>query len=367
MGDPRFDVDLAALQNPHTSPAQLADIAARRGDLHPFIFRHPRCYPQLREWIARVNPGAARYAMGMAAAPVAPPRRGGVGCFVIGCGGMALLAFGFVALLLVGAALSSGGSDDGPTVQGPAVTGPTVDDPAVAEALAVFDAELARYHELAALLEGNPAAPLVTNANGFATLERLRADPNITGSAAASLAEKAQAHRQELEQKIADAAARSTNASGTVSEALIDEAGAGFIDLAWDADTACNVSSRSDEGWTTLGCVKGSDPLMVHLDPSGQSSGSTGQRVLVLHELAHVYQKADSASAEDYISITTDLLEQGHFQGSEEMMADCYALTYMNQWTLVFEDGEFGYGYVCGDEERRLIREWAAQVHAPMP
>ncbi|MGA7147816.1 MAG: hypothetical protein WBX17_04910, partial [Microbacterium sp.] len=281
----------------------------------------------------------------MAAAPVAPPRRGGVGCFVIGCGGMVLLAFGFVALLLVGAALSSGGSDDGPTVQGPAMPGPTSDDPAVSEALAAFDAELARYHELAALLEGNPAAPLVTGASRFAALEQSRADPNITGSAAASLAQKAQAHRQELEQHIADAAARSTNASGSVSEALIDDAGAGFIDLVWDADTACGESSHSEE-WAVGGCVTGSDPLTIHLDPADQSAGGTGQRVLVLHELAHVYQKADHFSQADYVSIATDLVEQGYFQGSEEVMADCYALTYMNQWTLEFEEGEYGYGYV---------------------
>lgn len=361
-----YDADLAAIQNPHTPPAQLADIAARRGDLHPYILNHPGCYPQLREWIARVNPGAGHYPIGMAAAPLAPPRRRGGGCFLIGCGGLALLAFGFVALLFIGAAVSSGGSDDGPTVQGPAVPGPTSDDPAVAEALALFDAEQARYHELAAQLEGNPAAPLVTRASLFANLEQGRADPKITASGAANIAREAQAHRQELEQRIADAAARSTNTSGTLSEALIDEAGAGFIDLVWDADTACGESTHP-EGWPVAGCVTGSDPLAIHLDPADQSAGGMQQRVLVLHELAHVYQKADAFSQDDYVSIATDLVEQGYFQGSEEVMADCYALTYTNQWTLVFEDGAFGYGYVCSAEERHVIRDWAAQVNAPLP
>ena len=37
MGDPMHDTDLAAVQNPATTPARLADIAARRGDLHPLI------------------------------------------------------------------------------------------------------------------------------------------------------------------------------------------------------------------------------------------------------------------------------------------------------------------------------------------
>lgn len=358
MGDQTLDADLAATQNPYTPPAQLADIAARRGDLHPQILGHPGCYPQLREWILQVNPSAGNYPVAMGpVAPLPAPRRSRVGCFLIGCGGMALVAFAFVGVFVIGAVLSS---------QGESAQGPTADQVAPEDSLAAFDAERAKYYALAAQLEGNPVAPLVTQIVAFERLENSIADPNITSAYAAELAQRAQAARQELEQRITDAAARRANASGSVTEALVDEAGAGFIDIAWDADTACGTSRRADEGMVTIGCVS-EDPLAVHIAPEDQLSGDTGMRIVVLHELTHLYHRADTDAHLDGISPSLQLIEQGYFQGSSEAMADCYALTYMNQWTLTFENRTMGYGYVCGDEERRLIREWAAQIHAPMP
>lgn len=358
MGDQMLDADLAAIRNPYTPPAQLADIAARRGDLHPQILGHPACYPPLRDWISQVNPTAGRYPLAVApAAPLPAPRRSRVGCFLIGCGGMALVAVVFVGVLVIGAALSS---------QGGSPQRPTTDQGAPEDSLAAFDAERAKYYELAAQLEGNPVAPLVTQTAAFERLENSIADPNTTSAYAAELTQKAQAARQELEQRIADAAARRANASGSVTEALVDEAGAGFIDVAWDAETACATSERADEGRVTVGCVS-EDPLAVHIAPEDQLPGDTGMRIVVLHELTHLYQRADTDAHPDGVSAATQLIEQGYFQGSSEAMADCYALTYMNQQTLTFENRTMGYGYVCGDEERRLIREWAAQVHAPMP
>lgn len=351
-----LDADLAATQNPYTPPAQLADIAARRGDLHPLILAHPGCYPQLREWISQVNPNAGRYPVAVAGAPLPAPRRGRVGCFLIGCGGLALVALAFVVVLVLGAALSSpsGGSPQGPTA----------DEVEPQDSLAAFNAERERYYELAAQLEGNPVAPLVTQIMAFERLENSIADPNITTAYAAELTQKAQEARLELEQRIADAAARRTNASGSVTEGIVDEAGAGFIDIGWDADTACATSER--EGRVTVGCVS-EDPIAVHIAPEAQLPGDMGMRIVVLHELTHLYQRADSDSHPDGPSAAAQLIDQGYFQGSSEAMADCYALTYMNQRTLTFENRTMGYGYVCGDEERRVIREWAAQVHAPMP
>jgi hypothetical protein len=295
--------------------------------------------------------------MVMAPAPFAPPRRSGVGCFLVGCGGIALLAFGFVALLVIGGLASSSGGYD---------QGPVADDAALEAELAAFDAERVKYYELAAQLEGNPVAPLVTQSLAFARLEDRTENPYLTSEIAAKLTQEAQTAREELEQRIADAAIRRTNASGFVSEGLVDEAGAGFIDIAWDAGTACGTSRRADEGWFTAGCV-GEDPLIVHMAPEEQLPGDLGMRVVVLHELAHLYHRADSDAHPDGPSAATQLLEQGYFQGSSEVMADCYALTYLNQWTLTFEGRDGGYGYVCGDQERALIREWAAGVHAPMP
>lgn len=351
-----FDADLAAAQNPHTSQAQLADIAARRGDLHPLILSHPGCYPQLREWIAQVNPGALRYPMGAPATPPAQPRRSGVGCFVIGCGGLALLALLVVAVVVIAAIGSSSGSGRAPT------TG----DASLEEALAAFDAERTMYYELVEQLEGNPVAPLVTQVRAFERLETSIASPTITSAYAAELAERAKTAREELAQRIADAATRSTNASGSVTEALVDEAGAGFIDITWDAGTQCATSPRADEGRVTIGCVT-SNPPAVHIAPENELPGDTGMRMTVLHELTHLYHRADSDAHPDGISPYRQLIEQGYFQGSSEVMADCYALTYLNQWTLTFENRTMGYGYVCGDEERSLIRSWAAEIHAPMP
>ena len=353
------DADLAATQNPYTPPAQLADIAARRGDLHAQILGHPGCYPQLREWISQVNPAAGGYPVPTApAAPRPAPRRSRVGCFLIGCGGLALVAIAVVGVLVVGAVLSSPGG-------GP-VQGPTADQVEPENSQTAFDAERAKFYELAAQLEGNPVAPLVTQTTAFERLEKSMAAPNITSAYAAELTQKAQTAREELEQRIADAAARRTNASGSVTEGIVDEAGAGFIDIAWDAATACAASEKADEGRFTAGCVS-EDPLAVHLAPEDQLPGDTGARVVVLHELTHLYQRADSDAHPDGLSAAGQLIEQGYFQGSSEVMADCYALTYTDQRTLTFENRTMGYGYVCGDEERRLIREWAAQVDAPMP
>ena len=349
--DQMFDADLAATQNPHTPQAQLAEIAARRGDLHPFILSNPGCYPALREWIAQVNPAARPYSMGIPARPPARPRRSGLGCFFIGCGGMALLALMVVAVLVIGAIGSSNRSDP---VAGPASEG----------SRAAFDAERIRYYELVAQLEGNPVAPLVTQIVKFERLETRIDDPNLTSARVAELAQEAKTARERLEQRIADAAARQTNASGSVSEALVDEAGAGFIDIAWDAGTECGTSRR--EGRVTIGCIS-EDPLAVHIAPENELSGDTAVRVTVLHELTHLYHRADSDAHRNETSTASRLVEQGYFQGSSEVMADCYALTYLNEWTLTFNDRTMGYGYVCNEEERAVIRQWAAEVHAPMP
>lgn len=349
-----FDADLAAAQNPHTPQAQLAEIAARRGDLHGVILSNPACYPALREWIAQVNPAARPYPMGIPAAPPARPRRSGLGCFFIGCGGMALLAFIVVAAVVIGALGSSTGTD----------RAPDAGDAPSEQSLAAFDAERTRYYELVAQLEGNPVAPLVTQIVKFERLETSMASPDVTSAYAAELTQQAKTLREALEQRIADAATRQTNASGSVSEALVDEAGAGFIDIAWDAGTQCGTSSR--EGRVTIGCTS-EVPLAVHIAPENELSGDTGVRVTVLHELTHLYHRADSDNHRNETSAAGRLVEQGYFQGSSESMADCYALTYLNLWTLTFEDRTMGYGYICNEEERALIRQWAAEVHAPMP
>lgn len=354
MGGQTFDTDLAGARNPSTAPAQLAEIASRRGDLHPLILNHPACYPQLREWILHVNPSAG--AMMTAAAPAPRRGRGGL-CALIGCGGAALLGFAFIAVLIVAGLVASPAPPDQPMSESTTARG---------ESLAAFDAERSRYYELYAQLEGNPVAPLVADVVTFRRWEASIADPQLTDDSVAGYARDAQTARESLEQRIADAAIRRANVSGSVTEAIVDDAGQGFIDIQWDADTACGTSRRADEGRTTIGCVS-EDPLAVHLAPESQLGGDSGMRQVVLHELAHLYMRADSDAKGNQPSASMVLVEQGHFQGNSEVFADCYALTSLNLWTLNFDGRETGYGYICTEEERQLMRAWAAEVHAPMP
>lgn len=361
-----YDTDLAAAQNPATPPARLADIAARRGDLHPLILGHPACYPQLREWIFQVNPSARA---AMSAAPAMPPaaapspRRGRGGlCALLGCGGLALLGVVIVGIVFVGGLLIGPSTQDQSTSDRPTSEGTTARD----DSLAAFDAERSRYDELYAQIESNPVAPLVADVVTFQRVETNIADPGLTDASVAQYANEARSIRETLEQRIADAATRRTNVSGSVTEAIVDEAGQGFIDIAWDADTQCATSRRADEGRVTIGCVS-DEPLAVHLAPESQLGGDLAMREVVLHELTHLYMRADSDAHGSELGTAALLVEQGHFQGNSESFADCYALTYLDLWTLTFDGREYGYGYICTPEERQLVREWAAEVHAPMP
>lgn len=366
MGHRGYDIDLAGVQNPSTAPAQLAEIAARRGDLHPLVLAHPACYPQLREWILQVNPSmraalSTAPAMPPAVAPGAAmgpgPRRGRGGlCALLGCGGLALLGVVIVAIVFVGGLLTGPSTQDRPTSEGT-----TVRD----DSLAAFEAERTRYYELYAQIESNPVAPLVADLLAFRRWESSIADPSLTDASVAQYAADARGAREQLEQRISDAATRRINASGSVTEAIVDESGQGFIDIAWDASTACGTSRRADEGRITIGCVS-EEPLAVHLAAEDELGGDTARRLVALHELSHLYTRADSDAKGAALSASTVLVEQGHFQGNSEVFADCYALTYLDLWTLTFDGREYGYGYICTPEERQLMRTWAAEVHAPM-
>ncbi|WP_353113357.1 hypothetical protein [Microbacterium sp.] len=342
--------------DPRTPPQQLADIAARRADLHPLIAANPAAYPALREWIARAGGAGAQGPQAYPVTPLPPPRRRGVGWWFAGCGCLAVVGV-FVALAVVGGALLSPGDVD---AHG---TDPT--SGSSSDTLAAFAAERQKYYALAAELDGNPVASLVTEVRGFQILEQRAESPRLTEAIAADLAQEARERRERLQQRIDEAETRRGNASGSITEGLVDAAGRGFIDIRWDADTACAVSDRP--GRTTTGCVS-EDPVAVHVLPESQLFGDWGARMVVLHELTHLYQRADSdAHAIQESSEAMKLVEKGLFQGSSEKMADCYALTYLNGWTLSNELGTVGYGYVCNAEERQAIRRWAAEIHAPMP
>lgn len=358
------DLDGIAAGDPRTPPQQLADIAARRWDLHATIAAHPQLYPALRDWMEQVNPAASQppYMRMPTTSALPPQRRSRRGWWIGGCGCLAIIVIPIVILAVLGALGGMTSSDPGTDSDG---SPHASNDQIVQEQLAIYESERAKYYELAEQLEGNPVAPLVTQSRSFHLLEKRAGAAQINRFQAEDLAEGAQQFRQALQQRIADAAKRRGNSSGSVTEDLVDSAGDGYIDIGWDASSACASSENSDR--ETAGCVSES-PLGIHILPESSLFGDWGRRIVVLHELAHLYQRADLDGRGDAESGEAEkLVDRGLFQGSSEKMADCYALTYLDEWSLSNDQGTLGYGYVCNASERQAIREWAASIHAPIP
>jgi hypothetical protein len=80
------------------------------------------------------------------------------------------------------------------------------------------------------------------------------------------------------------------------------------------------------------------------------------------HEFAHVLQFTNPQPTAEAVTA---------FGGDMETMADCYALTFLDGWTLDHEvwttpyegwEVSVGYGYVCDEAQRQVIREWAAKL-----
>lgn len=362
------DWELQAAGDPRSHPQLLSDIATRRPDLHAVIAANPSAFPELLSWIATVSPGVrvrqASSPVQASPVPMSRGRRSVAGWWVAGCGCLTLVVLVLIGLVFAGGALVSSGGDDG-TSRGSNASSDTPDGQFIDEQMSIVASERQRYYELAAQLEGNPVAPLVTELAKSQRLDvRIEAN-DINRFQAQNFAQEATDLRENLERRIAEAEGRRGNASGTISEALVDEAGDGFIDIGWDAATACRTSE--EEGSKTAGCTS-NDPLGVHILPENELFGDWGVRITTLHELAHLYQYADLEQSTDQdTSSSLALKEQGFFEGSGEKMSDCYALTYTGGWALESEQGSSGYGYVCNETERQAIREWAARIHAPMP
>jgi hypothetical protein len=76
------------------------------------------------------------------------------------------------------------------------------------------------------------------------------------------------------------------------------------------------------------------------------------------HEFAHVLQMMNPAPTEQALE---------HFAGDDETMADCFALTYLDGWTLEhrvwinrhdYWDIDIGYGHVCDDAQKQAVQDW---------
>ena len=149
-----------------------------------------------------------------------------------------------------------------------------------------------------------------------------------------------------------------TNGTGTTHEAVIDRLGAGFATSGVDdADTLC----ESD----VLGCVMSDDPTVVHFDAADIALPYMDERQrtgLAYHEFAHVLQFANPEATETAVA---------SFGGDVETMADCFALTYFDGWTLdsrvwvssySYYNVSMGYGYTCNDAQKQVIRDWYSQL-----
>ena len=149
-----------------------------------------------------------------------------------------------------------------------------------------------------------------------------------------------------------------TNSTGTTNEAVIDQLGGGYVaSVIDDADTLCETD--------VLACVISNDPYTVHFDAADSSVPymtdwlRTG---LAYHEFAHVLQMTNPAPTETALE---------SFGGDQETMADCFALTYLDGWTLdhtiwvssyQYWEVSVGYGYTCNDAQRQAVRDWYGQL-----
>ena len=71
------DGDWIAAQDPGAPPGLLSEIAFRRWDLHPVLEANPALRPELRQWIAQVNPPHLRWYPEAGAQPVGYAGYGG--------------------------------------------------------------------------------------------------------------------------------------------------------------------------------------------------------------------------------------------------------------------------------------------------
>jgi len=149
-----------------------------------------------------------------------------------------------------------------------------------------------------------------------------------------------------------------TNGSGTKYESVIDSLGSGFVTAVIDdADKLCEDD--------VLACVVSNDPYTVHFDKADSKLPymtnwlRTG---LAYHEFAHVLQLTNPEA-------TATALEA--FDGDDEKMADCYALTFLDGWTLdhtiwtsdvEYWEVSIGYGYTCNKAQKQVVRDWYEQL-----
>ncbi len=174
----------------------------------------------------------------------------------------------------------------------------------------------------------------------------------------ASIASVEKARQELATQREAAEQQAASNASGSAYEAALDSLGAGYV--TWvreDADTLC----QND----VLACVISDNPLVVHVDAADDGLEYTNDWLrtgIAYHEFAHVLQFTNPEPTEAALP---------SFDGDVETMADCFALTYLDGWTLhhtiwvssyQYWEVDVGYGYTCTEAQRQVVRDWFGQL-----
>ncbi len=150
----------------------------------------------------------------------------------------------------------------------------------------------------------------------------------------------------------------STNTTGSVYETVIDQLSSGYVtSLLYNADTFC----ESD----VLACVDPADPYTVHFDAADDNVEYTNDVIrtgVAYHEFAHVLQMTNPEQTETALEA---------FGGDDEIMADCFALTFLGGWKLdhriwvssyEYWDVSIGYGYTCTETQKQVVRDWYSQL-----
>lgn len=159
----------------------------------------------------------------------------------------------------------------------------------------------------------------------------------------------------ELEALLEKAAAEAAgNTTGSTYEEVIDRLGGGFVTSVFaDARTSCSGEA--------LACVSSDDPFTVHFDraENGKPWMTDWIRTgIAYHEYAHVLQFANPEPTDTALAA---------FDGDHETMADCFALTYLDGWTLDhrvwigstrYWDVSIGYGQSCTSAQEQALRSW---------
>lgn len=221
-----------------------------------------------------------------------------------------------------------------------------------------FAAAMSEFLATVRDLEGVPMATLVPYDEAQQLAGHAWTARRSPGAASVS-AERVRELTAALRDAEADAQAqRNANATGTLSEGILDDIGRGYARLSLDgADDLCKED--------VVGCVTSDDPYVVHLDADNlehPSMDDWSRRFVTLHEFAHVLQ---------FTNPEATAAAETAFGGDWEFMADCYALRALDAWSLSrrvwvssFEywETELGYGRVCDSDQRAVIGDWLGQV-----